>query len=355
MRYVTDIQINQLIVHIVDPWRTNGFVLSERTLPLENQQRLVDYFVTHIQNSLQDSTARAARFVTLHDGRVSGICKAMLAGNLNLVDGSRQLAERLYQTIQRDRRISVGDLAVGFYQAKIGSVMNRYVALMKIDPSEVFRHKTERDIQGHQYVSFEIETDVMPTTREKLQKCAFVQALDPRPEYDMMLLDRQRPGPRLVARFFTEDYLGAELALDSTERTDRLYRGLMIAQNLLRPRLQPQENEIFRQTVDNAIASGSVDVDTLIGGLPVADEHKEQINQTVSSMLPDREFEIDETYAQKKLRQKRRFRGDYDLRIDVSADSYGRIIRSVELIRESGRPPFYRIIIETEKWEEVPR
>jgi hypothetical protein len=351
---MTDIQLSQLIVHIVDPWRTNGFVLSERTLPLENHQHLAEYFVTHIQKSVRDSSALVARFVALDNERVSGICKAMLVGTLDLVDGSRRLAERLYQTLRQDKRISVGDLAVGLYQAKKDSAMHHYIALMKIDPSAVFCHKTEHDAQGHQYVSFEIETDAMPTTREKLQKCAFVQALEPRSEYDMMLLDRQRPGPRLVAKFFTEDFLGAELALDATKRTALLYQRLMIAQNQLRTKPQPQENETFHRTIDYAMTAASVNVDTLIGALPFLEEHKEQINQVVSDKLSDREFEIDTTYAQ-KLRQKRRFRGDHETRIEVPADSYDQIIRSVDRISESGRPPFYRIIIETEKWEEVLR
>src|SRR6267142_6382005 len=116
MRYMTDIQLSQLIVHIIDPWQTNGFVLSERTLPLENQQPLAEYFVTHIQHCLQDSATLVARFVALENEGVSGICKAMLVGGLDLVDGSRQLAERLYRTLRQDKRISVGDLAVGLYQ-----------------------------------------------------------------------------------------------------------------------------------------------------------------------------------------------------------------------------------------------
>ena len=97
MRYATDIQLDQLIVHILNPWQPNGFVLSERTLPLDSNQRLVDYFAAHIQNSLQDPAAKAARFVALDGEAVSGICKVLLNGGLDMVEGSRLLAERLYR------------------------------------------------------------------------------------------------------------------------------------------------------------------------------------------------------------------------------------------------------------------
>jgi hypothetical protein len=356
MRYATDIQLDQLIVHILDPWRPDGFVLSERTLPLDSNQRLANYFAAHIQNSLQDSGARAARFVTLDDSAASGICTALLDGRLDLVEGSRQLAERLYGIIARDQRISAGDLAVGFYRAGNRPHVPHYLALLKIDPSEVFRHKTERDPQGNLYVSFEIETNVMPTTREKIQKCAFVQPLDPRPEYDMMLLDRQvRPTvPVPVARFFAEDFLGAQLALDPRQRTDRLYRSLVSAHNQLRPVLRPQEDESLRQAIDGAITSASINIDTWLEALRLPEEPKQHIDRVVSQELPDREFEIDTIYAE-QLTRKRRFRGDYDLRVEVSAERYNEVIRSVEHIEDPGEPAYYRIVIHTERWDEIPR
>lgn len=201
MRYAADIRLDELIVHIVDPRRANGLVLSERTLPLDSNERVADYFATHIENSLRDPAARAARFVDLGDENTAGLCRALLEHNVGLVEGSRRLAQRLYEIIAGDRRIAAGDLAVGFYRAGNRPDVPRYLALLKIDPSEVFRHTTARDPDGNLYVSFEVETDVMPTTREKLQKCAFVQPLEPRPEYDMMLLDRQvRPPAGAPAR-----------------------------------------------------------------------------------------------------------------------------------------------------------
>ncbi|MBE9573273.1 MAG: nucleoid-associated protein, partial [Proteobacteria bacterium] len=115
MRNATDIQLDQLIVHILDPKRPDGFVLSECTIPLGGDQRIVDYFVTHIQNSLKNPTAKAARFVVIDDEIVSGICKALLEDRLNFVEGSRRLAQELYEIIAKDRRINACDLAVCLY------------------------------------------------------------------------------------------------------------------------------------------------------------------------------------------------------------------------------------------------
>jgi phosphopantetheine adenylyltransferase len=352
MRDVTDIRLDQVIVHILDPKRLGGFVLSERTIPLEGNQRLVDYFVAHIQNSLKDPTAKAACFVAMNDKAVSGICKALLDGHLDLVEGSRRLAQQLYAIITSDKRIKACDLAVCFYQAENQHSVSRYLALLKIDPSEVFRHKTEYDPQGNQYVNFEVETEVMPTTRERLQKCAFVQQLEPRsPDYDMMLLDRQTR-EKEVAKFFITDFLGAKLALDAQHRTVLFYTGMLSVYNQIHES-QPHEAESLHQALHVAITSDCINIDTWLQALSLSEEHKEQIDQVVSQKLPDREFKIDKTYAQKLIR-KRRFHGDHDLRVNVSEEEYKQVIRSVERVEEPGSPPYYRIVIHTEKWEEVP-
>ena len=351
----TNIHLDQLIVHILDPKRPDGPVLSECTIPLEGNQRLIDYFVTHIQNSLKDSAAKAACFVAMEKEAVSGICKALLDGHLDLVEGSRRLAQQLHGIIKSDKRIKACDLAVCFYQAENQHSVSRYLALLKIDPSEVFRHKTEYDPQGNQYVNFEIETEVMPTTRERLQKCAFVQQLEPRsPDYDMMLLDRQTR-EKEVAKFFIKDFLGAKLALDTQQRTSLLYKSLISAYSQIRPELQPHEAESLRQAIDVAITSACINIDSWLQALPLSEVHKEQIDQVVSQKLPDREFEIDKTYAQKLIR-KRRFQGDHGLRvvIEASGETYKQVIRSEERVEEPGSPPYYRIVIHTEKWEEVP-
>jgi hypothetical protein len=354
MREATNIHLDQLIVHILDPGRPNGFVLSECTIPQKGNQPVMDYFATHIQNSLKDPTAKAACFVAMNDKAVSGICKALLEDRLDLVDGSRRLAQQLYDIIKSDKRIKACDLAVCFYRAASPDSVLRYLALLKIDPSEVFRHKTKHDPQGNQYVNFEIEAEVMPTTRERLQKCAFVQQLEPRSDYDMMLLDRQTREEG-VAKFFITDFLDAKLALDTQHRTDLLYKGLISAYNQIHPKLQPHEAESLRQAIHVAITSACINIDSWLQALPLSEEHKEQIDQVVSQKLPDREFEIDKTYAQKLIR-KRRFQGDHGLRvvIEASGETYKQVIRSEERVEEPGSPPYYRIVIHTEKWEEVP-
>ena len=355
MRYATDIQVDELIVHMIDPWRPNGFVLSERTLPLAVNPRLAEYFAAHIQNSLKDPEAKAAQFQRIAPQETAGICQAMLAGEVELLDGSQELAQRLYDIISEDRRISSGALAVGFYRAENKPDVPRYLALLKIDPSEAFRHRTVHDPQGFRYINFEIQTDVMPTTRERLQKCAFIQPLEPRPEYDLILLDRQvrPPVPIPVAKYFAEEFLNSQLALDSRQRTDRLYRSLVSAHNQLRAELPPEQDEELSVAIDSAVAAPAINLDSWLDDLPLPKKSKSEIDQVVSQELPEREFNLDRPYA-RKLTRKRRFQGDGGLRLEISARSSGDVIQSVEKVKDRSGKSYYRIVIHTRKWEEIP-
>lgn len=354
VRDATNIQLEQLIVHILDPNNPGGIVKSECSIPLKGNQRLVDYFIGHIQNSLKNKSIKAARFDAMDDKIVSGICKDLLQNPLDLVDGSRNLAQKLYDIIAKDKRINPCDLAVCFYLAEKNNVVSRYLALLNIEPSEVFRHKKSHDSQGNLYVNFEIETDVMPTTGEKLQKCAFIQQLDPRPDYDMMLLDRQKHGKE-VAKFFIKDFMRATPAFDARQRTEYLYNGLISAHNQIRSELQPHEDENLYQAIQVAIKSDYINLNTWIKALPLSEKHKQQIEQVVSQELPDREFEIDKTYAHSLIR-KRVFRGDYGLKvvIEASDEKYKKVIKPVKRMEKPGTPPYYCIEIHTEKWDEVP-
>jgi len=354
MRNSTGIQLDQLIVHIVNPRQPNGFVLSERCIPLDQGGdltiRLNKYFNRHIENSLNDSATTAARFKTLIDGGVvPSICQAVLHDGLDLVTGSKKLAMKLKEILDKDKRIASGNLAMCTYQAE-NHPGKKFIALMKIDPSDVFRQKIEVDEQNQRYVSFEIESDVMPTTQEKLQKCAFIQSLKPRCEdYDMMLLDRQIQ-KKQAAQFFTRDFLEVDLALDDKERTKRLHRGGVAAMNELRSQLTPEQNQAISLAFDSVIRQDRVNIDQLIEALPLTREHKEVIEKKLEKVgLSDREFLIDPSYRD-DLRHKIRFKGDYGLTFSVNYEDYENVVKNIR--KPTDNDPYWEITISTKRWDQ---
>jgi len=352
MRDAANITIGELIIHILDP-QGQGLVLSNVPIPLESSQALVDYFANHILASLKDPGIKAARFRNINPQQPSGVCRDLLRGEMPLAEGSRRLAQDLYAILEGDRRITPGDLAVCFFQAG-NYPYTRFLGIMKVDPAQIFHHVILQDRHGNTYVSFETLSQAF--TSERLQKCAFVQPLEPRhPEFDILLLDRQqRIGEDgAIARFFSETFLDAQEAIDARKMTEIVYRGLVNAGNRVRQNLTEQESEALGEGILKAVSSRRLNLDTWLEDLPLAKEIKQEIDQVVSPRLPAREVPIDRGFSQQLVRRVK-YRGAGGLRLEAPLETYGSLVVSEEHIRDDpGRPPYYRIVIETEEWKRV--
>jgi hypothetical protein len=357
MRDAVNLSIQELILHILDP-QGQGLVLSSVPIPLEGSEALVKYFSSHILASLKDEGIKAARFRNINPEQASGVCRALLRDETPLVEGSRLLAGQLYALMENDQRITSGDLAVCFFKAE-NYPYSRFLAIMKIDPSQIFNHVLRQDKRGNTYVSFEPNTQGF--TAERLQKCAFIQPLEPRhPEFDMLLLDRQRKvvetragKPGAIAQFFSESFLDAQEVIDSHRATEQVYRSLVNAENKVRAMLTDKETEALKEQVMLAVSGRRLNLDHWLESLPLPAEAREEINQVVSPRLPSREVTLDRNFSQ-QLVSKIKFRGDHGLRLEVPSENYFTLVVSEERITDDpDRPPYYRIVIETEDWKRV--
>ena len=352
MRDITSISIDEIILHILDP-QGQGLVISGISIPTDGNQALLDYFSRHIISSLKDRGIKPARFRNINPEQSSGVCRDMLRKDLSLVDGSQRLAQSLFGIMEEDRRITSGDLAVCLFKADNYPYTN-FLAIMKIDPSQTFHHTIKEDNQGEKYVVF--EADQHAFTDERLQKCAFIQPLDPRhPDYDMLLLDRQRwdPDAGRIARFFSESFLDAEETYDSRRYAEVLYKGMVNAQNVVRDQLSQEQEEELSDQMTSAVTGRKLNLDSWLDGLSVSDDLKSEIDQSISSFVPEREFQVDRNYGT-RLMSKIKFKGDHNLRIEVPFEDYRALVVSEEYITDDpGREPYYRIVIETENWRRV--
>jgi hypothetical protein len=258
LRDLQNIAVARGVVHLVAP-RSKGLLLSEAEPPLASG--VADFLAGHVDQGLRDPQAKAANFVVHGKDRVSGLCGRLLAPRARLVEISRQLATRLYDVMEGDGRISDGTLAVLLSDATDGDGnRQRFVALLKLDPSDGFRTVEDTDADGRHVLRIELESEILPTVRERVQKCAFVHIANPSAEYEMLLVDRQRGRQReldVVSRFFVSDFLGAEFVLDPAERTKRLYRSLREARNDVADELDAGELTALEQVIDVHRPGGS--------------------------------------------------------------------------------------------------
>lgn len=354
MRNPGEVHIEKLIIHVIDPHRGN-FVLSQREVPLVEGDRLSHFFAEHIRNSLRDPVARAAAFTTAEQ-TTSGICKAMLEGQLDLIGGSRLLAERLCDVVRSRRNISPGVLVVCYYTDSSQPSIARYLGLLKMDLLEVFRNYVEYDeVTGERYVRPKLENDILPTEQERLQKCAFIRPFSSqRIEFNMMMLDRQTRSMEDVgvAKFFIGSFLGAEPQYDDYERTRRAYRALVPWYDEV-SKESPDIADHVHEAISLAVHSPAISIPAFLEPLPIKIEQKNKLYEYLEKQkLVDDEFTID-PYFGGKLVRKRYFQGSHGFRLEVSSEEYSQIVHKVEPPANDGTRDYYRIEIHTRDWKEI--
>jgi 37-kD nucleoid-associated bacterial protein len=352
MHGMTVARIDEVILHILDPHGPRKQVLSAAPLPPDSDARIFRYFKDQIEESLKDAQVRRARFADL-EAPAATLCRGLLEGGIQLVEGSQRLAQRLYEIMAGNRSISTGDLAVCRFRGVQQSREDDYLALLKIDPSEALRRTTGTDRRGRPLVTFEVESDVLPTAGERLQKCAFVRPLAPRPaDYDLLLLDRQKRADE-VAQFFSGRFLEAVPAPSPEQQTRDLYRGLLAAKNKVQGRLGPRQVDRLDQFIEGIMNDELVHVDERIQGLNLPPAIKAEIGETVSASVSERIIAIDRPYADKVTRR-RRFRGEAGLKVEMSTEGYPRVLpQPPRWVQPAAGPGYYEIVLRSETWEEI--
>lgn len=358
MRDAQDIQIcnNDVMLHVLDPKSGLPPFLTNRPISLIGGEGLEKFFIQHIENGLKDSISKSAKFKHIDTLTASGICADLLNGNLPLIEGSQQLARCLNDVMEKNHNIASGDLIVCLFEADNYPGV-RFLALIKIDPSEALLQEVKLDEQGHSYIDLRLQPNALPTIKEKLQKCAFIKPLNPRDlDYDMLLIDRQSGNSidQGVAKFFIEGFLDAEFSLNATQRTERLYKALISSHNQIKNDLTPNESTNLNNRIRDAVTAQSINLDIWIQQLPLSDLHKQLIDQELQRTLPDREFDIDRDLGARFTRRKI-FKGDFHLRLAIDSAGFDQIIKDEGWITDDpSRPPYRRIVIETEDWNEIP-
>ena len=350
MRDLTNVQVDRGVTHVLAPRDPTMLLrLSEVELPLTGGVN--EILSAQVDAGLHDVQAQAAVFADRREDRPSAIFAKLLGPNPDIVGLSQKLAQILYSIVEGDARISDGTLAVLLCTGtdSVGATVS-FPAVLKLDPSATLHTVVDVDPTSQKArVRFEVDPTTLPSKNERIQKCVFVQTVDPGVEYEMLVVDRQRR-QEVVSRFWVGEYLGAEIALDAPERTKRLYKALQRARNEVEQELDAHDLAALDQVIAGAVVQATVNVDALIAGLPVSESVRSRVNDTVSRALPDREFELDPEIARQFLRR-RTFRADNDLRVTVRTE-FEAMLKVDDLEGGTSETRLRRISFETRTWKE---
>lgn len=314
MKNLKNLTALRLIIHITDH-TADEFRPSTATTPLDGEVR--KYIENHLTDTLKASATHAARFQNPKADIPAKLCRNMIKGEHDFIEGSAALARRLVEFTRGNA--SKGNLAVVLFKGdeelpeELGTTSHTFLALMKLNLGDAFVAEFDKETGS---AVLRREEGAVPTNKEGLQKSAFISQNRWGGEeigYDMMLLDRQNRG---TADFFRESFLSAVPALDDEQRWLEFNREARKAiKNLVeRGVLTEEENRQAHEQLHNALNHSHLDACQWARDLPVNEAASEALEQALSRKLTDREFSPPPALREK---DKTEFVGDNDLRIKI--------------------------------------
>ncbi len=362
----TVIYIERAILHIVDHETYPAPQLSDLDLLLTPPVR--GFLTRQIMEGREHRNSRTAKFAdpppkdepSLHE-----MCDTILDDPQAFVAQSRRIAEHLFKHLSG--RTSPGDLVVCTFCEVEGSqesvdqavadgtiadlaVGDRWLAMLKMDPSDAFVHERREENGQWRVVLRRIEEAI--ASGQELQKCAFVlpPALREKRNYHLKVLDQQnrRYGVReSVASFFSDKFLQCRIPLNRAEQTAAFVGG---TRRWLRKHARdwPEEDRTRAEAgIAAQLQQDQVDVTAYARGAIASDEQRAHYLDTLREEgLENFVFDPDPR-QQRKLTDYAEFEGDDELHIRVRAKAVGRMMHC-ERDPATGETV---ITIRTTKWQ----
>ncbi len=360
MLTATQVKVERAIVHIVNHLKPKKSVKSQNELPLNSNEHLRAYFEEQIANALGDTALSQAVFDNATNTNASAnLCLTAINQPRKFITSSQDLADALLTAMGTDGRIKPesSNLALCLYSLPPSPV--KYLALLKLDPSEALVQKIELDSSGRPlWVNFEVREDAMPTAHERMQKAAIILAQRSKDGHDLLLLDRQTA--KEAANFFALKFLNAQPILDAKKRTDRLYNALVAAHNRLtpatptpgKPHLEVEKADEFLDEIDSVMRKSKIDTEDWLQNLALPEDAKQVIGNEIQRRLPvEKEFDLDPEYAQ-ELNPKRRIKGNHNVIFEVDAANWNDVVSNEERSIVKGEKVLY-LKIKITNYQEV--
>ncbi|GAA0068504.1 nucleoid-associated protein [Clostridium sardiniense] len=310
MEYISDININEAVIHILD---SNGRepVLNEYSLDLNED--IYKFVFKHIEKCFKDEELKYAKF---NEGR--SIVKEVTQDYLNGIDSdliglSKELARQMFAIMNGNVNIPSCDLIV----ASIVTDQGPMIAILKMDYIKNFTHKVNF-VDDKIGIGIVPQAAGLPGSGQKIQKAAFIKPLREEDRYNLMVLDKQKKSKNedeYGANYFINNFLGCTIVTNERDMTKNFLKATeaWTRENFAE---DADQAEKIRSTIKAKLKEEEIiNVDELSEELF---KHEGNIKNNFSNFVKEQsveEVEVDKTWVEKKLKRVR-------LKIDKEIDLY---------------------------------
>lgn len=317
MEYIKEVNINEAILHILDN-NSDEPILNEYALDLDED--VYRFLLRHIDKALKDEELRYAVF-NEERNIVKEVSQQYLNGEIDLINGSKEIARQMFTLMKSNGNIPSCDLVVVSISTEYGPILG----IFKMDYIKNFTHSVDF-INEKVGIKILPEFTGLPSGSQKVQKCAFIKPLRQGQQYNLMVIDKQNKGKHnekadYGSSYFINKYLGCKIIDNDRDITKGFIKA---TEDWTRKNLgeNADKAEIVRSTIKAAVKSEeSINVSDLASSIFTESAEKESFNEYISSQGISENIQVDRDWADKKLKRIR-LKIDNDIDLYINHEAY---------------------------------
>ena len=317
MEYISDINIQEGIIHIVDS-NSDEPILNEYSLQLNED--IYKFLHKHIEKCFNDEELKYAVF-----NPERNIVKELVQDYLNgiendLIGLSQELARQLFIIMKGNVNIPSCDLII----VSIITDQGPMIGILKMDYVKNFTHQVE-------FKESKIGIDIvpqsagLPASSQRIQKAAFIKPIREEQRYNLMVIDKQRKSKdeeEYGANYFISNFLGCSIINNERDMTKTF---LKATENWTRSNIveDADKAERIRTTVKAKLKEeDTINIDELSNELFKENPQvKNDFSSFVKSHGLEDEVAIDKQWIEKKLKRVR-LKIDRDIDLYINEEAY---------------------------------
>lgn len=317
MEYISDINIQEAVIHIVDS-NADEPILNEYNLELNED--IYKFLHRHIEKCFKDEELKYAIF-----NPERNIVKELVQDYLNGIDNnliglSQELARQLFIIMKGNVNIPSCDLIIVSLLTDQGPM----IGILKMDYVKNFTHQVE-------FIENKIGIDIvpqaagLPASSQRIQKAAFIKPIRENQAYNLMVIDKQKKSKdeeEYGANYFISNFLGCSIISNERDMTKTF---LKAAENWTRSNIieDADRAERIRTTVKTKLKEEEkINIDELSNELF---KEEPQIKNDFSNFIKghglEEEIAIDKQWVEKKLKRVR-LKIDKDIDLYINEEAY---------------------------------
>ena len=317
MEYISDINIQEAVIHIVDS-NTDEPVLNEYSLELNEDT--YNFLHRHLEKCFKDEELKYALF-----NPERNIVKEVVQDYLNGIDNdlislSKELARQLFIIMKGNTNIPSCDLLIVSLVTDQGPM----IGILKMDYVKNFTHKVEF-IENKIGIEIVPHAAGLPASNQRIQKAAFIKPIRENQSYNIMVIDKQRKSKdedEYGANYFISNFLGCSIVNNERDMTKTF---LKAAENWTRSNIVEDADraERIRTAVKAKLKEeDKINIDELSNELFKEEpEIKNDFTTFVKSHGLEDEVTIDKQWVEKKLKRVR-LKIDKDIDLYINEEAY---------------------------------